>query len=449
MSMLNNGIAGMNAASLSLIVTSNNISNASVDGYSRQQAVFHTSPNGSVSVDRIERISDQFYTTQVQDSATSLGYATVYANQNAKLEQTLSSESMSVTPAMNDFFKGLNAAQADPMDVAYRQQVLSDADNLAARFNGLAEEMNDQLEDVQSQLDTMLGEANGLLNQVAKLNVDIAKQSAAGEASPELLDERDKAIKTLSELVGVDVIHQGDGSVDLFLANGEPLVVGSNASELVMAGSDASQIGLKNGRSVKVMREVGGGVQAQLDFRDDVLKPAQEELNQLAKVFAEEFNARLTAGFDLEGEAGVELFKFDDGNEAGSLKVIIDDPEKLAFSAAKDEPGNNENLLDLADLQDEKLADPADPSNPGLGGKTLNGFYNAMTVDIASKTAAAKADYEANSKIFQTASSNLLSVAGVNLDEEAANLVVFQQSYNANAKVISTANEMMDLLLNM
>ena len=232
MTMIQNGMAGMTAASTSLMVTSTNIANASVAGYSRQQAVYDTSPTGSVYVSSIERVTDDFYVSQLQDASTSLGYSTAYASQSSKLETSLSSDALSLSPALNSFFESLDAAQSDPMDVAYRQQVLSEADNLAAQYNTLSKEINDQMEDINQELGSMVEEVNGMLNHMADLNQEIAKAHAAGDVSGDLLDERDRTVQQLSELVGVEAVYQDDSTVDLFLPSGEPLVVNGDASQI-------------------------------------------------------------------------------------------------------------------------------------------------------------------------------------------------------------------------
>ncbi|WP_194842598.1 flagellar hook-associated protein FlgK [Endozoicomonas sp. OPT23] len=443
--MLNNGIAGMSAASMSLNVTSKNIANASVLGYSRQKAFYTTEDNGSVSVETIERISDRFYTGQLQDAATNLGYAATLSNQMTKMEEAVSAKGMTLSPSLNTFFKSLNAAQADPMDPAFRQQVLSDAGDLAARFNGLSDRMNDQLNDTHEQLRTMTGEANAVLKQVARLNTDIAKQNAAGKVSPELLDERDIAVRKLSEMVGVDVSFNENNTVGLFTSSGEPLVVSNKANELtLMPGNpdkDMVRIGLKSGDSEKLLRTVGGALEAHLDFRDKTLLPAREALNEQALALATAFNDQQAVGFDLNDDAGKPLFDIGPNDAAATLKVAITDTRQLAFASEKGKPGNNENLIKLTDIQDRKLVGPTGSK------KTLSGAYKALVVNTASKTSAAKAGFEASSKIHQTANSKLLGVAGVNLDEEAAQMVVFQQAYNANAKVISATNEMLNTLL--
>ncbi len=531
MSMISNGVAGMTAASTSLTITSTNIANASVPGYSRQQAVYDVSPTGTVYVSEVERITDEFYVSQLQDASSTLGYTTTYASQSGKLETTLGSDSMSLSPSLNSFFESLDAAQADPMDLAYRQQILADAGNLAAKFNSLSGDINNQLNDINNELETMVSEANVLMSQLANLNEEIAQANASGNVNPQLLDERDSTVQQLSEMVGIEAVYQDDQTVDLFLPSGEPLVVNGEPSQLVLVegdpDSDMKRIALDTGTDVKVMSEVGGAIQGQIDFRDEVLLPAQDELDRMALVFADAVNKQLSEGFDLEGEQGAALFndinsveaqrnratsldgadailaveisdssqltaenyliemegdqpvvtvypsgesfepevaedgtisfdgitvsvaegEWEDGdsfyiqpgnNASANMDVVLDDPSKLAFSNDSDEPGNNENLLLLADLQDEEL----------VGGElSVNDAYNSLVIEVAGETANAMSNYNAASLVYQDANNSVLSVSGVNMDEEAANLMIFQQAYAANAQVIATADEMFNTLL--
>lgn len=175
MNMITNGVAGMTVASTSLMIASKNIANASVPGYSRQQAVYGTAAGGSVYVSDIERISDTFYVSQQQTASSALGYATTYASQAAQLESLISGESSGLSPSINAFFGSLKAAQVDPMASAYRQEVLSSADSLAAGYNSLVGDMDRQLDDVNQQMAVMTEDASALLESVASPNKEVFK----------------------------------------------------------------------------------------------------------------------------------------------------------------------------------------------------------------------------------------------------------------------------------
>ncbi|CAM3721004.1 flagellar hook-associated protein FlgK [Parendozoicomonas haliclonae] len=535
--MIFTGITGLNAAQTALNVTSKNIAGVGVNGYSRQVANFKTSDIGGVYINNIERVSDQYAVQQAWFNATQYGYDTTNASHNLQLETLVSGKNTSLSPSLNGFFDTLNAASADPMEIAYRQEVLADAEDLASRFNSLSSSMNKQAADVESQLSSLTGEANDMLASIAKTNEAIAAAAAIGNVPSHLLDERDQSIQQLSELMDVSIIFEQDQTATVTIPTGEPLVSRGETNELVLLPGypDASQtqLAVKSHDATKRIDQPGGGIGGLMDFREDTLSQSQRELDRLALAFSNEVNALMEKGFDLNGAAGSALFgdinsselmrnrsthiggtnsvnldiKVDDtskltadnyvfskndknelevhrhpGGEkvdfetdtttgdisfdgitisaadgktlgdmaagssyliepgkgaAGTMEVVLDDPEKLAFSGKADEPGNNSNLLDLIKLQDKTIA----------GGQSVNQGWNSIISDVASSSARATNSLAASEMLYQEATSRVQSESGVNLDEEAGNMLMFQQLYSANAKVISTADELFQTLL--
>ena len=536
MSMIYTGISGLNAAQTALNVTSKNIANAGVNGYSRQVSNFQTSEVGGVYVANIERVSDQYAVQQLWHHATQYGYSTTYASHTSQLETLIAGDNTSLSPAMNGFFGTLNAASADPMDIAYRQEVLSSANDMAARFNSLSNSLQKQTSDVQSQMQALSSEANGLLSDMARINESIVAASSVGDVPSQLLDERDQVVQQLSELLDVDILIEGDQSATITLPSGEPLVSRSEHNELTLIpgypNNSRTQLAVDTGNAVKRIDTPGGALGGLIDFRDEVLAPQQKELDRLALVMASEMNDQLTQGYDLNGNPGSPLFSNinssalmsnrsssisgsnsvnlnveisntsgltaddytitmgddgkllvqrqpggesveykeaedgsisfegitispDDGQSfadmqpgdtyliepgkgaSGSMQVILDDPEKLAFSDDPEEPGSNANLQKLIDLQDKQT----------IGGLTMNQAWNAIVSDVASASASATTSFNANAMLYQEASNQVTSNSGVSLDEEAANMLMFQQLYSANAKVIASADQMFNTLL--
>ncbi len=424
------------------------------------------------------------------------------------------------------------------MDIAYRQEVLSSAENLSARYNSLSQSLETQGADIQQQMESLVGEANNLINDIADLNKSIAEAATAGDIPGHLLDQRDQAVQKLSEHLDIQVLIEDNQTATVTMPSGEPLVTRVEANELILESgypvAANSVLSVDTGTAVKKIDEPGGAIGGLIDFRDETLTKTRNELDRLALVLAEETNKQLEAGYDLNGDAGTALFsdintpqamknrsthiggsnsvtpmvevtdtsaltaddyifskdssgnlvisRQPDGenvsytsntdgsisfeglkisaegstnfsamnngdayliqpgkNAASDLTVIMDDPEKLAFSAKDDEPGNNENLLAVIAIGDKPLVE----------GKSINSGWNSVVSKVASKSAGAKNSYDASSAIYQEASNRVMSNSGVNLDEEAANMLVFQQLYSANAKVISTADEMFNTVLNM
>ncbi len=234
-----NATAGLNSSQTALNVTSQNISNSAVPGYSRQQVIYATSPTGTVYVSDVQRVSDDFMVSQVWESASDYGYNLSYGSQAVLLENTFTSDSTSLSPALNEFYGSLNDAAADPADVANRQQVLNSAGYLASSFNTLQSQMDAQFQQINDQLFAMVKEVNGVLVELADVNEAISETSAQPGGVPNnLLDERDQLIQQVSELIDVEADIQDDGTANLYLPTGEVLVMGGEANSFEVVPGD-------------------------------------------------------------------------------------------------------------------------------------------------------------------------------------------------------------------
>ncbi|MCL6270097.1 flagellar hook-associated protein FlgK [Sansalvadorimonas sp. 2012CJ34-2] len=427
MSMIYNGVSGLTAASTALKTTSSNIANAGVAGYSRQVANFTSAETGGVYISQIERISESYAVQELWSSATVLGYNTTDASHAKRLETTIAGNSTGLSPVINEFFGNLNKASADPMDNAFRQEVLASANNMASRFNSLSNSLDTQKNDIQHQMGSLVGEANSLIEDVASINKAIAEADTAGEVPGHLLDQRDKAIQQLSEHLNVSVLIEDDKTATITMPSGEPLVTRVETSEVVIQGGF---VAIDTGVATKKIDEPGGAIGGLVDFRDGTLADAQKELDDLAQKLVTSLNTQHKNGFDAKGNAGKDLLKY----ENGKMTVEITAPEELAFSDKADEHGSNANLLKMIDVQNDQ---------------SINKDWNSIVSKVASKSASAQNSHKASETVFKEATNKVMSKSGVNLDEEAANMLVFQQLYSANAKVISSANEMFKTVLSM
>ncbi|MGY0216825.1 flagellar hook-associated protein FlgK [Endozoicomonadaceae bacterium StTr2] len=536
MSIIHNAMAGLTSAQMALDITSQNIANSTVAGYSRQQVLNATSPTGTVYVSDVQRVSDNFLTSQVWESASDYGKSLSFSSQATMLEKTVTAESTSLSPALNEFFGSLNDAAGDPADIPHRQQVLSNANSLASRFNTLQSRLQTQYKQVNDQLGSVVGEANGLLQQLAGVNEAIGKTSTQDGGVPNhLLDTRDKLVQQVSELMDVKAEITDNGSANLTLSNGDMLVMGSEANSLALvAGTTdpaAKQLVLKTGTAEKPVTQVGGSVQGLIDFRDGELNDAMRKLGRLALVTVDAINSELKKGFDLEGNKGTPLFTdinnvgnrasamsgnkgdavldveitdtskltasdyrvdFIENPSTGKLEYRVtrgsDDevvakgtdmpiefegvsisvpegkaqagdsfsveptrnfassvsvsenitPKKLAFSSEKGATGNNDIVNKLIGLKDKNL----------VGGEySISEGWSQLSADVVSTSASAKSKMQAGQQLYQHAQNKELSVSGVNKDEEAMNMVRFQQSYQANAKVIAASQKMLETIL--
>ncbi|MGF1721809.1 flagellar hook-associated protein FlgK [Vibrio kyushuensis] len=447
MSLMNIGLSGVQASQIGMNVTSQNVANINTVGYSRQQAVFgavgamglNDAGNG-VSVTSIRRVTDQYQTNQMFRASSMLGQTSTAHQQLQRLETLLSADSMNLDQGFNNFFSSLNGASVSPYSSANRQQVISEAEALANRMNQLSSSVDGQFSDLNQQRTSAVAHGNSLLSNISKLNEEIRKGEVSGENTAALRDERDVLINELSEVVEIRITDPGDGTLELALPNGQPLISGNQTAQFAVSAdpnNPQSQIlSLSfNGQDFPIGSDIGGKLGALDAYEKDVLIPSQEIINDIALEFATAFNDQLGQGFDLNGNAGKALFVFDPDNPASTLKIDPDfKPEDLALSD-DGKPGSNGNLLKLIEIKDQEF------DIVHLGSQTLGGAYTSMLGDIAVKTRQAQSDHHAASNIYVQATIEKSGTSGVNLDEEAVSLMKYQQAYQANLQVINAANQ--------
>lgn len=321
------GISGLNAAQAGLLTTSHNIANVNTAGYSRQQVMQSTAtPQFSgggflgqgVNVDSVRRVYDAFLTSRVQQTQAANSSATAYATQTEALNAMFGDPASGLTPVLDEFFAGVNGVASNPADISSRQVMLSDTQSLASRFNAMAGQLDAVRGGMDADLKGAVADINSIAAQIADLNQAISlAQASGGENRPpnDLLDQRDALLTKLNTQVGVTGVMQQDGSLDVYLAHGEPLVVGQGANKLVAQPSSTDplnlDIALQSGSTTTVFRmgDLQGGVLGgALQFREDVLNPAQDKLGGLAIAVSASVNAQNALGQDLYGNLGGAIF---------------------------------------------------------------------------------------------------------------------------------------------
>lgn len=442
--ILGNALSGLSAAQTVLAVTSQNISNANTPGYSRQDAVLvsraDTSPSrlsagNGVEVTDILRIADDFRTTALWRATSQYGFDEQMQTLVEQVEYIIGGEELSLSGGIDTLFVAFNAAAETPSSIAVRQQILASADALATRFNQLAANLDMQERQIAEQTEAQVDTINSQLQTVARLNERIADILAQGGNAAQLQDQRDLAVQSLAEQVEVRTETFADGRMSVTLADGQPLVLGNDAATLVF---ENDQLGLEyRGQSFPVT-DTGGQLGALITYRTDTLAGIRERLNTQAANLADAINAQLNSGYDLNGDAGADLFRYDPTAPAASLQVTDIEPEQLAFRAGDGAgnplggTGDNTNLLAVIELK--------------------TGFYDEYTGlvgDVGILSAQVQASAQASESLLQDAQQQRDSVSGVNMDEEAVRLMEFLQHYQANAKVIGAADQMFNTLLGM
>lgn len=462
------GYSGVRATQIALTATGQNIANVNTPGFSRLTPDLKslggqtaTSIGGGVQVSSIRRLSNDFQNQQLWRASSDKNYYSTNQQYLTALEGLIDSEGSSVSVGLDNFFAALSEASSTPESIALRQQIIGETKQLAQRFNGLNSNIGTQLNALQGQRVAMTSEINGLSGNIAELNAQIREMESSGRDTATLRDYRENLVKDLSQHVGIRVQEAPDGTLDVSLVNGQPLVAGITAGQLKVnenaAGEQEMTLVFAKTTFPLNQNGLGGSLGGLYDMEYGALRPAQQDLHDMAKALSEMVNTTLTGqspdgtpvgqpGYDLEGNAGKALFVYNPNSTSGMLSVTDLAPEELAFSSAGQsgigEVGNNQNLLALLELKSAKV-------NVAGSDVPLNDAYAGLVGRVASSSRQNQADLSAATTVSEQAQAQRDSVSAVNLDEEAVNLMAYEQAYQANMKVISTSNDLFNAVLAM
>lgn len=322
--LLNLGIQAAQANKTALSVIGQNISNVNTPGYNRQVANLATLPDQrGVEVDSISRITDDFLTRQLWADTATFSSSDIFESMASELDNLLASGTTSISTAMDDYFKALQNVVDDPTSLPNRELFVAESEALARRFNELNTVVVRQNERINQNISSLSQQVTTIGNNIADLNDKIRLETVAGKSGNELKDQRDQLIEQLSELVDVRVVAQDSGEYSVFVANGQPLVVGITSNEMVpiLGDPDSTKDGVAlviAGNEVEVTSGISGGkIGGLLQYRDNILDPARNELGRIAVAFAETMNQQHQQGIDLDGNLGGLLFN--DVNDASAM----------------------------------------------------------------------------------------------------------------------------------
>ena len=335
-SILDIGLSGLTAHQRSLAVTGHNIANASTEGFSRQSSVVQartadflggSSFGTGVEVTGVRRSVNDFFINQLRSDISAFSYSDSLRAQLDQLDAIFSGVSTGLAANQERFFSALQAANDDPTSITARQVFLDEAQSLVKKFETLSNQLSDKGKSLNQLIVTTTGEINGLANQIAQINVAIIEKSGGGnigELPNDLLDERDRLLAQLAELVDIRTTPQVDGAINVFIGTGQALVVGGEAMQLVTQASSfnaevpelairtkTATVGLNNAIS-------GGVLGAMLVTRDKVVGDTANELGRIAIAIADTVNQQHQLGMDLDGNLGGNFF-----NDVNSPSAVL------------------------------------------------------------------------------------------------------------------------------
>lgn len=325
MSLLSIGKSGLLAAQVGLSTTGNNITNANTAGYNRQVAIqgdTGTQYKGfgyvgtGTEIQAVRRYYDNFLATSLRNAEANQAALNTYSEQISQIDNLLADPTAGLSPALQDFFAGVQNATANPASTAARQSLLSNAESLVARFQGMSARLSEMQAGVNSTITSSVNEINAYAQQIAAINNTIAGLTTDTVAPNDLLDKRDQMLTELNKLVKINVTAGDNNMLNVQFGTGQPLVVGNTPFQLGTSNSptDAGRVTIgyvsPNGNFSELPDKVftGGQLGGILEFRDDALDKAQNALGQVAAGLATAFNAQHVLGQDQNDALGTNFF---------------------------------------------------------------------------------------------------------------------------------------------
>jgi flagellar hook-associated protein 1 FlgK len=329
-------MSGLSAAQAALSTTSNNISNYTVAGYSRQTAILSQSNStlqgnsyygNGVTLSGVQREYDEFITAQLRGSSANYSAVNTQYNQISNIDDLLSTSTTSLSTSIQSFFTNVQNVVSNANDPSARQSMLSYAQGLVNQFQTTAQYLNNMQNSVNTDIASNVDQINTFTSQIADLNSQIAKLTTGGGAAPNnLLDQRDQLVNSLNNVVGVNVSQQ-DGSYIVSMGS-VTLVNGKNSTSLVAmpSSSDSTRTTVgyvdKQAGNVEIPEKTltTGSLGGLLAFRTQDLDTAQNQLGQLAAAFTTSFNTVHSEGYDSNGDQGGNFFNMGSPTVVGNSK---------------------------------------------------------------------------------------------------------------------------------
>jgi flagellar hook-associated protein 1 len=461
------------AQQTALSTTGHNIANANSTGYTRQRAEMQATNAMSISgmssfrlgtgveISKLERLREDYLDVQLRTENKNLGYWEAKSDSLTKIEEILNEPSdEGLAYIMNEFWKGWQELAKDPDSAAARAVVRQRGVAVTETFKYIMDSFDQMQTDLKNVIVTKKEEVNSLATQISNLNNQISRLVANSYEPNDLYDQRDVLIDQLSKIVDVKVSSSTNGMVDISVG-GSTLIKGQNANTLKVEFDETSglvnpesisigdkKISLDNGELLGRIQSygvVGGG-------SESTIPTIKNKINEYAMTIANALNSVHKTGENLDNinNGSPKKVDFFIGTSAQNLIVNpeIMDSLNLIAAATKDEitgeasSGSGENAKTIANLlKTINLEFPGSTS-------TVDDFYRNIIGQLGIDSQEAGRMRDNSQGIVDQVENRRQSISGVSLDEEMANMIKFQQAYNAAARVVSVMDECLDKVIN-
>ncbi len=480
------GRSSLRTSQKSLSTTSHNIANANTEGYSRQNVTAETNIpiqsgknvlGSGVNVKSVKRVHDRLIEKKLNSSISSNEYHNERTDQLANVEEIFNEiNSDGMNKIMNRFFNSFRELSNQPENEVVRTLVRDNANIVVKDFKRISEAITNVKDRIDAKIDAVVVDSNTLGHSIAKLNKEITRLENMGGETGDLRDQRDSAVRQLSEFFQINTYEDERGQYVVNIVGGGSLVAGGAVNTLKLGKVAGDNVGsYKDESRAEIFFELGGKktpitasvntgqIGALIQTRNEEIVLLRNQLDEMAHGLVHVTNAIHRRGYvnkkiptDANGNiindsrngkiTGINFFKEPlDLNQASQFIDLSDevkeDLSNITTSLEPNSPGDNRIAVAISKVQHEKIL--------GEGSKTFEESYLQSVAKIGLASSKSKVNTEQSRGILAQAKSIKERVSGVSIDEEATNMVKYQQAYEASAKMIRTADEMFDSVLGM
>lgn len=464
--------SALNADQSALNIVANNVANANTDGYTRE--VSNLQENTPVLINGVsygagvtntgatsirDRVLEQRLAQQQQlASASSTRLTALDTIQTLFTPDSGSSSSTAgdIGSDLTSFFDSFSSLEANPTNSALRQEVLSTASTLAGDVSNAAASLTSQRSSLDQEAADVATQVNALTKTIAQLNQQIQSLSPNADAGT-LEDQRQQDISQLSQLIGINQITTEGNGLSITTTSGQLLVSQATSYQLTTGTSGGVTHFYVGDTDVTAQLASGGGsLGGYLTARDQDIPSAIAALDQLAYSVSTQVNAINNEGTDLDGVEGsgtnssgvtgtgsTPLYIFNQPTQVSgsalAMSVVMTDPNQIAAAAFGSDTGDNSNALALSNLSTSAIVNDQTPAN----------YYSQFVSQLGSTVSQVSTDSTAQSASVTQLQSQIDSLSGVNLNDEAASMQQFERAYQAASEVFTILNQVMASALNL
>lgn len=479
------GLSGLQAQQSALSVVGHNIANVNTPGYTRQRADLTSNPaladgelffGSGVTLETVQGIRDKFLDLQLyRENAKLAGANERNAGVNAVSPSLGDASSSGIAAQIQAFFQGFQDLAAQPENAAFRTNLVGKAQTMISSLQTQYSLLDSQRNSADQAVASLVTEVNSLSAQIAQLNQRITSETVQGSDN-DARDQRKALTDQLASLVGINVFEGSKGEYQITLDSGAAVLVSGNGSFKLQTSSGGAALdnhsrveSVMGGTVVDVTTGIKDGqLGARLDLRDNILVGYQRQLDQIAAGVAGQVNLLHRAGFAADGvTSGNDFFLSGAGNAANGLPVaitaatfykgmvntlavnaaVIGNPSLIAAAGVAGSQGDNAKANAIGKLS--SATGTVDTNGDGIGDTGPYGdVVGSLISDVGTMSQTYRAQSTAQQNLVSALQSQRDSISGVDLNEEATNMMNLQRGYQAAARFISVINQLTDQLVN-